>query len=119
MSEKILLDQFVRAESGWYVTEDTDEISISKSKKVTVSSEAEVAKGLKMKISVEVSETLGSKHKPNPKKGDLCRIAVRCDYVEVSFIRYTYNQNGKQIGKKNMKVKIPIEGTAVKYLEYD
>ena len=119
VSEKVILDKFVRYDGTWHDTEDVEKLSVSNTKSIGVSGNLDVAKKLKLSTSISVGKSVGATYKVNEKKGDLCRLALRCDYVEITYTHYTYNKYGKETGKSTQKLLVPIPGTATYYVVYD
>ena len=58
------------------------------------------------------------KRKADPKKGDYALLAIKCDFVQITYQHITYNQKGKQTGKTTKTVLVPIQNTAVYYVRY-
>lgn len=119
VSERVILNKFVRYDGPWHSTEDVEKLSVSNTKSIGVSGSASIAKKLNLGVSISTGSSVGATYKVNPKKGDLCRLALKCDYVEITYIHYTYNRRGKQIGKSTKKVLVPIPDTATYYVVYD
>ena len=119
VSEKIVLDKFVRYDGTWHDTEDVEKLSVTNTKSIGMSGSADVAKKMKLSVSVSIGKSTGATYKVNPKKGDLCRLALRCDYVEITYIHYTYNSKGKQTGKSTKTMLVPIPGSATYCVVYD
>lgn len=119
VSERVILDKFVRYDGAWHTTEDVEKLSVSNTKSIGVSGSLEITKKLKLSTSISVGTSVGATYKVNPKKGDLCRLALKCDYVEITYTHYTYNSKGKQTGKSTKTVLVPIPGSATYYVDYD
>lgn len=119
VSERIILNKFVRYDGTWHDTEDVEKLSVSNTKSISVSGNLEIAKKLKLSTSISVGKSVGATYKVNEDKGDICRLALRCDFVEITYTHYTYNKYGKETGKSTQKLLVPIPGTATYYVVYD
>lgn len=119
VSERVILDQFVRYDGTWHSTEDVEKLSVTNTKSISMSGSTSIAKCLNLSTSISAGTSVGATYKVNPNKGDLCRLALKCDYVEITYTHYTYNSSGTQTGKSTKTVMVPIPGTATYYVVYD
>lgn len=117
-SERVILNKHAKEVGQWCLTEDVDRLTVTKSNSVSVSGSADIAKKMKLSTSVGVSVSSGASFKVNPAKGKYCRLSIMCDYLEVTYIVYTYNSSGKQIGKVTKTFLAPINNTATYYVQY-
>lgn len=119
VSERVILDKFVEYDGkAWYSTDDVEKLSVTKSHTVSASGSTDIIKALKLSVSLSVSKSSSVTYKVNPKKGDLCRLALKADFVEITYTHYTYNSSGKQTGQSTKTVLVPIPDTATYYIAY-
>lgn len=119
VSERVIVGKFVRYDGPWHATEDVDKLSVSSSKSIGVSGSVSIAKRLNLSTSVSTGTSVGASYRVNPRKGEYCRLALKCDYVEITYVHYTYNSSGRQKSKTTKTVLVPIPDTATYYVVYD
>lgn len=119
VSERVILDKFVEYDGkAWYSTDDVEKLTVTKSHTVSATGSKDIIKALKLSVSYSASKSASVTYKVNPKKGDLCRLALKADFVEITYIHYTYNSSGKETGKSTKTVLLPIPDTATYYIAY-
>ena len=121
VSEKVITDKWVKDLTGdWNDTSSTDKLKYTKGITISASGSVDVIKalGLKTTLSISKAANAGADHKVNPKKGSYAKLAVKCDFVEITYKHITYNRNGKQTGSTTKTVLVPIPDTAVVYVRY-
>ena len=119
VSEKVITDKWVKNVTDWNESKSVINLSYSNSTTISASGSVDIVKslGLKATISVSKSTSAGGAHKVDPKKGKQACLAIKCDFVQVTYRHVTY-KNGKQTGSTTKTVLVPLPNTAVYYVRY-
>ena len=122
VSEKVVTDRFVKYITKSWVPNTKDTVlSASESSTISGSGSVDIIKalGFKASFSISKSESSGFSTKPDPKKGNYCRLALKCDYIEVTYNHCVYNSKGKMTSSSKKTVLIPIKGSQAYYIRYN
>ncbi len=120
VSERVITDKFVKNVTEWNATDSVTSLSYNKSNTISATGSVDIIRvlGLKTSVTTGASSSAGGAHKPDPSKGKMACLAIKCDYIEVTYRHFTYSRTGKQTGVTTKTVLTPIANTAVYYVRY-
>lgn len=119
-SETLVRGKYVRAEGNWHQISkgETLTLSITSNKSISVQGSADIAKKLRFSTSISTGKSVGASYKVDSSRGGKCRLELKCDYIKVTYMHYTYNHRQKQTGAKQKTLWIPVSGSATYYIKY-